>query len=93
VYLAPERVRVLTVGSEEFFEYHEALRDRVRIRYRIEQGDTLGTLAERYDLTVGSIARINGWSTEHTLQPGSEIILYVPTKQAPKPDARQATRD
>jgi membrane-bound lytic murein transglycosylase D len=93
VYLPPERVRVLTVGSEEFFEYHEALRDRVRIRYRIEQGDTLSSLAERYDLSVGSIARINGWSTAHALVPGAEIILYVPTKQAPKPDARQAARD
>jgi membrane-bound lytic murein transglycosylase D len=93
VYLTPERVRTLVVGSQEFFDYHEALRDRVRIHYRVQQNDTLALLAERFDLSVGSIARINGFSSGRTLEPGSEIILYVPSKQAGKLDARQAARD
>jgi LysM repeat protein len=68
----------------------------VRIRYRIQPGDTLSSLAERYELSVGSIARINGFSQKKTLQAGAEIILYVPSKDAPQPpqaDARQAQRE
>jgi membrane-bound lytic murein transglycosylase D len=82
VYLRPESVRPLIVGSTEFFDYHESLRDRVRVRYRVRSGDTLSSLAERFELSVGSIARINGFSREKTLQTDSEIILYVPTKDA-----------
>jgi len=82
VYLPPEQVRRLIVGSDAFFDYHEALRDRVRVRYRVRPGDTLTSLAERYDLSIGSIARINGFSREKTLQADSEIILYVPSKDA-----------
>jgi membrane-bound lytic murein transglycosylase D len=82
LYLTPEQVRPLVVGSDEFFDYHEALRDRVRVRYRVRSGDTISSLAERYELSVGSIARINGFSREKTLQADSEIILYVPTKDA-----------
>ena len=94
VYLPAEQVRPLVVGSDAFFDYHEALRDRVRVRYRVRPGDTLTSLAERYDLSIGSIARINGFSREKTLQVDSEIILYVPSKdakQAVTPGASAAT--
>jgi membrane-bound lytic murein transglycosylase D len=104
LYLPAEKVRPLVVGSDEFFDYHEALRDRVRVRYRVRPGDTLTSLAERFDLSIGSIARINGFSRDKTLQADSEIILYVPSKDAkaagpPRvaaeadPVARQAARD
>jgi membrane-bound lytic murein transglycosylase D len=95
VYLSEADVRPLVVGSDPFFEYHEAQRDRVRLRYRVKSGDTLETLAQRYDLSVGWIARINGFSRERQLAEGAEIILYVPSKDkdAPKPDPRQAARD
>jgi membrane-bound lytic murein transglycosylase D len=106
VYLRPDQVRPLIVGSDEFFDYHEALRDRVRVRYRVRPGDTLSSLAERYELSIGSIARINGFSREKTLQANSEITLYVPTKDAKHaagatasagttvaPSARQVARD
>ena len=84
VYVPPERVRTLVVGSDKFFDYHEAERDRVRVRYRCRNGDTMGSLAERFELSVGSIARINGFSRERTLAIDEEIILYVPTKDAEK---------
>jgi membrane-bound lytic murein transglycosylase D len=93
VYLTPEQVQTLVVGSDEFFAYHEAQRDRVRVRYHVKANDTLGSLAQRFDLSVGSIARINGWKGARTLAADSELILYVPTKQAASLDARQAARD
>lgn len=84
VVLTPDEVRILVVGSEEFFDYHEAQRDRIRIRYRIRPGDTLTRLAKRFELTVGSIARINQFSRNETLQVDQEIIVYVPKKMAEK---------
>ena len=44
------------------------------------------------ELSVGSIARINGFSREHTLATDEEIILYVPTKDAQKLTGAQAAR-
>ena len=44
----------------------------------------MSSLAERFELSVGSIARINGFSRERTLAIDEEIILYVPTKDAEK---------
>jgi hypothetical protein len=82
VYLTPESVRPLVVGSDAFFDYHEAMRDRVRVRYRVRAGDSMSSLAERYDLSIGSIARINGFSRDKDLRADSEIILYVPSKDA-----------
>jgi membrane-bound lytic murein transglycosylase D len=80
--LPEERVRILVVGSKEFLDYHEAQRDRVRIRYRVGEGDSLRSLSSRFDLSVGSIARINGFSRYRDLEPNDEIILYVPADAA-----------
>lgn len=82
ITIAPERVRPVVVGSEEFFAHHESQRDRVRVRYRVRSGDTLDSLGERYDLSAGSIARINSFSRYSKLDAGAEIILYVPAKDA-----------
>lgn len=80
--LAPNEVRTLVVGSEEFFNFHETQQNRKRIRYRVKPGDTLKSLSERFDLSVGSIARINQFSRDTKLQPNSEIIVYVADKSA-----------
>ncbi len=81
VVLTPNEVKVLQVGSDEFFDYHEAQRDRVRIRYRVRPGDTLSKIAKRFELSVGSIARINRFSSKTLLRADQEIIVYVPKKQ------------
>jgi len=80
VVWTPEEVRILTVGSESFFNFHEAQRDRKRIRYRYKAGDTLAKVAKRHGLSVGSIARINRFSRYSKPKPGSELILYVPNE-------------
>ncbi|HEX2678285.1 MAG TPA: LysM peptidoglycan-binding domain-containing protein, partial [Polyangiales bacterium] len=78
VVLTPDEVRTLVVGSEEFFDFHETQNNRVRVRYRVKAGDTLRSLAEKFDLSVGSIARINQFSRDKKLEPDTEIIVYVP---------------
>jgi membrane-bound lytic murein transglycosylase D len=76
--LAPNQVRTLVVGSEEFFNFHESQQKRVRLRYRVKPGDTLRSLSERFDLSIGSLARINQFAREKKLEPDSEIIIYAP---------------
>ncbi|HET8939788.1 MAG TPA: LysM peptidoglycan-binding domain-containing protein [Polyangiales bacterium] len=75
--LAPNQVRTLVVGSEEFFNFHEGQQNRVRMRYKVKPGDTLRSLSERFDLSIGSIARINQFDREKKLVADSEIIIYV----------------
>ena len=84
----PEEVRILVVGSNAFFDFHEAQRDRVRMRYRVRPGDTLRSLADRFELSVGSIARINRFSRYRELEPDSEIIVYLPREMAESLRAR-----
>lgn len=80
--LAPNEVRTLVVGSEEFFNFHETQQNRVRMRYKVKPGDTLRSLAERFELSVGSIARINQFDREKKLVADSEIIIYAPASDS-----------
>ena len=89
--LLPEQVRAIELGSDDFFAFHEGQRDRVRVRYRIKRGDTLDKLAERFDLSVGSIFRINQFGRERELQVDDEIVLYVPTESAQRYNLDSAT--
>jgi membrane-bound lytic murein transglycosylase D len=74
----PHEVRALTVGTEEFFEFHESQRGRVRIRYRVQAGDTVVSIGKRFDLSPGSIGRINQFGALRVLVPEDWIVLYVP---------------
>ncbi len=83
VVLTPDEVRVLVVGSVEFFEFHEAQRGRVRFHYVAESGDTLARLAQRFDLSRGSIARINRFSRRSDLTQGQDVIIYALPESVP----------
>jgi membrane-bound lytic murein transglycosylase D len=74
----PDEVRVLVVGSEEFFEFHESQRGRVRVRYRVQPGDTTQKLGQKFELSAGSIGRINQFAPQRDLKADEWIILYVP---------------
>ena len=80
VYM-PEEVRVLTVGSSEFFDYHESQRGRVRVRYRVQKGDTITSLSQRFELSPGSIGRINQFPSNRELRVGESVTVYAPADQ------------
>ncbi len=84
VVLAPDQVQILTVGSDEFFDFHEGQRGRVRVRYRVQPKDTLAKIAERFELSVGSVGRINQFGSNKELKPDDWIIVYVPEKSLPE---------
>jgi membrane-bound lytic murein transglycosylase D len=90
VVLTPDQCRVLVVGSEEFFEHHEAQNGRVRFRYRVRPGETLSHLAVRFGLSVGSLMRINQIARDTALRAGEDIIVYADRSRVPPellPDA------
>ncbi|MET0286616.1 MAG: LysM peptidoglycan-binding domain-containing protein [Polyangiales bacterium] len=86
VVYEPKEVRILALGSDEFFAYHEAQRGRVRVRYRVQQGDTLTSLGQRFDLTPGSLGRINQFPSDKALRAGETMVVY-----APKDDVAELT--
>lgn len=81
VVLTPDEVRILTLGSEEFFDFHETQRGRVRVRYRVQPSDTMKKLAQKFELSAGSIGRINQFATNKELKTDDWILMYVPEKQ------------
>jgi membrane-bound lytic murein transglycosylase D len=83
VVLTESDVRTLVIGSEEFYEWHARQEGRVRFRYRVRPGDTLSTIAARFGLTTGSMARINQISRDSILRVGRELIVYTTPDRLP----------
>jgi len=81
--LDPGKVRVVTLGSEEFLELETARRGKKRLYYTAKDGDTLAKLGRRYGLTPGDLARINRFSYNTELHAGDRIVVYSPTGDAP----------
>ena len=82
--LDPGKVRVVTLGSEEFLELETARRGKKRLTVTAKAGDTLAKLGRRYGLTPGDLARINRFSYNTELEAGQHIIVYSPTGEPPR---------
>ncbi|HET6148756.1 MAG TPA: transglycosylase SLT domain-containing protein [Polyangia bacterium] len=80
----PARVRVVTLGSEEFLELTTAQRGKRRVFYTCKSGDNLAKVGRRYGLTAGDLARINRFSYNSELHEGQKIVVYSPTGDAPR---------
>jgi membrane-bound lytic murein transglycosylase D len=73
-------------GSETFHDRAVAETGQVRLRVVVREGDTMASLARRYHITVGRIARINHLERDAVLTPGSTLVLYVdPAHVTPEP--------
>jgi membrane-bound lytic murein transglycosylase D len=84
VLLDPAKVRVVTLGSEEFLELETARRGKKRLTYTAKAGDTLAKIGRRYGLTPGDLARINRFSYNTELHEGDRVIVYSPTGEMPR---------
>jgi len=89
VVRSPDEVRVLVRGSEEFFAHHERQNGRARFTYRVREGDTLTSIGRRFDISVGSLARINQIARNATLHPGDRLVVYAEERRVPA-EARRA---
>jgi membrane-bound lytic murein transglycosylase D len=82
--LDPGKVRVVTLGSEEFLALEAARRGKTRLQYVARAGDTLARIARRYGLQPGDLARINRLSYNSELEEGQRIVVYSPTPELPR---------
>lgn len=76
-HLKESEAKVLVVGTDEFFEYHEAQNGRKRVVITVARGDTLSTIGQRYGMSVGSMERINRRSRRDILHPGERLVVYT----------------
>jgi hypothetical protein len=84
VVFTPDEVRILTVGSDAFFDFHESQRGRVRVLYRVQPNETLEKIGKRFELSAGSIGRINQFGSNKELKADEWILVYVPEKLLPE---------
>ena len=54
-----------------------------KIGYKVRKGDSLAVIAGRFSVNVNDIAGWNDLNTEHYLQPGQSLVLYVDTRKSP----------
>jgi membrane-bound lytic murein transglycosylase D len=85
-------VRMVTIGSQEYYDTRALMRGRNRVVYVCRKGDNLERIGRRFRLSVGQMARINQMPRNVDLKPGQRIVVYAPQKQVapPKAQARKA---
>jgi membrane-bound lytic murein transglycosylase D len=76
--LGESDVRVLRVGSDEFFSYWESLKGRKRIALTAKDGDTLAAIGNRYGMSPGMMERINHRNRGEKLASGDAVVVYAP---------------
>jgi membrane-bound lytic murein transglycosylase D len=54
-----------------------------KVGYRVRKGDSLAAIAGRFSVNVNDIAGWNDLNTEHYLQPGQSLVLYVDIRNSP----------
>lgn len=81
-------VLAFTAGSTELFEHLARAEGRERIVYVVREGDTLESIARRFDTTGSALSRINHFGRNPALAAGDEVIVWA----APEP-ARSYLRE
>jgi membrane-bound lytic murein transglycosylase D len=84
VVFTPDQIKILTVGSDAFFDFHESQRGRARVLYRVQPNETLAKIGQRFELSAGSIGRINQFGSNKELKADEWIVVYVPEKLLPE---------
>jgi membrane-bound lytic murein transglycosylase D len=79
VVVVPESdVRVLAVGSDEFFAAMERERGFKRLRVTAHAGDTLESIGRRFDVPIKTMERVNRRGRSDALKPGETVVVYAP---------------
>jgi membrane-bound lytic murein transglycosylase D len=80
IVVVPEAdVRVLPVGSDEFFAALERDKGFKRVTVLAKAGDTLESIGRRFDVRPRTMERINRRGREQVLHQGDPVVVYVPT--------------
>jgi membrane-bound lytic murein transglycosylase D len=82
VVVSESDVRVVAVGSEEFFAALEHDKNVKRILVLAKAGDTVESIGRRYDVGPRTMERINHQNGKHVLKAGETVVVYVPNNVA-----------
>jgi membrane-bound lytic murein transglycosylase D len=83
VVVVPEsEVRLLPLGSDEFFASLERDKGFKRVTVIAHAGDTLESIGKRFDVRPHTMERINRRPRGDVLRPGEAVVVYVPTNIA-----------
>jgi membrane-bound lytic murein transglycosylase D len=87
-------VRVLPVGSDEFFAALEKDRAFKRIVVTAKAGDTLETIGKHFDVPARTMERINRKGRAEPLHAGESVVVYATAGTSAVPgNARTASAD
>jgi membrane-bound lytic murein transglycosylase D len=75
-------VRVLPIGSEEFFATLEHDRGMKRVVVTARAGDTLEAIGKRFDVPVRTMERVNRRGRTDELKAGESVVVYAPVGTA-----------
>ncbi len=85
VVVTPESdVRVVAVGSDEFFAALEHDKGIRRVTVTAKAGDTIEAIGKRFDVGPRAMERVNHLNRGHVLKAGDTVVVYV---QNPAPGA------
>jgi membrane-bound lytic murein transglycosylase D len=75
--LREEDVRIVRVGSDEFFNLSEANRGRRRKMIVAKAGETLESIGKRFGVSGASMERINRRARNDALEEGTPVVVYL----------------
>jgi membrane-bound lytic murein transglycosylase D len=83
VMVVPETdVRVLAIGSDEFFAALEHDKGFKRVTVAAKAGDTIEAIGKRYDVSARTMERINRRARDEVLKGGETVVVYAPNNVA-----------
>lgn len=70
---------IIKPGRKVIIPSQQTIRQPVvrEIRYKVKSGDSLATIARKFDLSVAAIANWNTLDPEKYIHPGQELMIYV----------------
>lgn len=86
-------------GTSDHLDAMLADRELQRRGHKVAKGDSFERIAKNYDLSVGSLARMNGVQRGHKVEVGEVLVVYVETGKTkgtvkpPKPRATTLTAE
>jgi membrane-bound lytic murein transglycosylase D len=79
VVLTEDDVRVVAVGSDEFFAGLKQSKGHKRVTVVAKTGDTIESIGRRYEVAARTMERVNRRGRSDPLRPGEPIVVYVPS--------------
>jgi membrane-bound lytic murein transglycosylase D len=86
----PDRNALASTASPRS-EAGEATPRRRRVYYTVRRGQTVATIAEKFDVSPAQVRRWNELPKHATLRPGRELVVLVPLPAAQEPASLAAT--